>query len=377
MIKKTLCLILAACLVLAVPALAADNAPALRTSEAGIAFIKDKEGFAQTAYEDSLGWAIGYGTRCEPGEYPNGITEAEADALLRQHLAETESYIDSAMSSLGVTLNQHQYDALASLTYNIGVGWFHSGYRLYNMLSAGIQYYTDEYIVNTFARYSNSASGEGTLDALVQRRLEEALIFLYGDYEFGGTPLYEYEYKELADGDYELFHRVWAEYSTAKFSDVPYTQWYYEYVSPLTYAGIMDGYEDGSFRPGSSVTAGEALKLILLAAGYPVQERTGAHWASGYLDLAVSRGLISADDIRSLDEPVTRLFIAKLAARALNLQPDGSAHFADTSDPYVGALYNAGIVEGSYAGNQLVYLPGDNISRAEISAVIWRIYNPA
>lgn len=48
----------------------------------------------------------------------------------------------------------------------------------------------------------------------------------------------------------------------------------------------MDGYEDGSFRPGSSVTAGEALKLILLAAGYPVQERTGAHWASGYLDLA-------------------------------------------------------------------------------------------
>ena len=94
----------------------------------------------------------------------------------------------------------------------------------------------------------------------------------------------------MADGDYELFHRVWAEYSPAKFSDVPYTQWYYEYVSPLTYAGIMDGYEDGSFRPGSSVTAGEALKLILLAAGYPVQERTGAHWASGYLVLAVSRG---------------------------------------------------------------------------------------
>ena len=58
MIKKTLCLIIAACLVLAVPALAADT-PALRTSEAGIAFIKDKEGFAATAYEDSLGWAIG------------------------------------------------------------------------------------------------------------------------------------------------------------------------------------------------------------------------------------------------------------------------------------------------------------------------------
>ena len=247
MTKKTLCFILAACLLLAVPALAAGGT-GLRTSEAGIAFIKDKEGFSAQAYEDSTGWAIGYGTRCQAGQYPDGITEAQADALLREHLAETEGYIDKAMSALGVTLNQHQYDALASLSYNIGVGWLTSSYRLYNMLAAGIQYYTDEEIVNTFARYSNSAAG-GTLDALVERRLEEALIFLYGDYGFGGTPLYEYEYKELEDDDYELFHRVWEEYSPAKFSDVPYSQWYYQYVSPLACAGIMDGYEDGSFRP--------------------------------------------------------------------------------------------------------------------------------
>ena len=45
MTKKTLCFILAACLLLAVPALAAGGT-GLRTSEAGIAFIKDKEGFS-------------------------------------------------------------------------------------------------------------------------------------------------------------------------------------------------------------------------------------------------------------------------------------------------------------------------------------------
>ena len=61
MTKKTLCFILAACLLLAVPALAAGGT-GLRTSEAGIAFIKDKEGFSAQAYEDSTGWAIGYGT---------------------------------------------------------------------------------------------------------------------------------------------------------------------------------------------------------------------------------------------------------------------------------------------------------------------------
>ena len=77
MTKKTLCFILAACLLLAVPALAAGGT-GLRTSEAGIAFIKDKEGFSAQAYEDSTGWAIGYGTRCQAGQYPDGITAARA-----------------------------------------------------------------------------------------------------------------------------------------------------------------------------------------------------------------------------------------------------------------------------------------------------------
>ena len=373
MTKRIICCVLALALLLAVPALAAGST-GLRTSEAGISFIKEHEGFSATAYEDSVGWAIGYGTHCDVSAYPNGITEAEADALLRQHLRETESYIDSAMAGIGVTLSQNQYDALASLTYNIGVGWLHSGYRLYNMLAAGIQYYTEEYIVNTFARYSNT-QGQDTVEALVQRRFEEALIFVYGDYGTGGTPLYEFEYRELEDGDYELYHRVWGQYSPGLYSDVPYTQWYYRYVSPLSAAGIFDGYEDGSFRPESYVTAGEALKLILLAVGCQEQERVGAHWASGYLDYAVRNGLVESADFSELDGPVSRLAIAGLAARALCLEPDPGQYFADTADPWVGALYKAGVMEGSYSGDQLVYKPADNMTRAEICAVIWRIYN--
>lgn len=130
---------------------------------------------------------------------------------------------------------------------------------------------------STPLRATATAPQEALLDALVERRLEEALIFLYGDYGFGGTPLYEYEYKELEDDDYELFHRVWEEYSPAKFSDVPYSQWYYQYVSPLACAGIMDGYEDGSFLPAPGTHGGRALKLVLLAAGYPAQGAARAH----------------------------------------------------------------------------------------------------
>ena len=139
--------------------------------------------------------------------------------------------------------------------------------------------------------------------------------------------------------------------------------------------GWVQGYADGSFRPESCVTAGEALKLILLAVGCQEQERVGAHWASGYLDYAVRNGLVESADFSELDGPVSRLAIAGLAARALCLEPDPGQYFADTADPWVGALYKAGVMEGSYSGDQLVYKPADNMTRAEMCAVIWRIYN--
>ena len=98
------------------------------------------------------------------------------------------------------------------------------------MLSAGIQYYTDEYIVNTFARYSNSASGEGTLDALVQRRLESPHLPLRR-LRVRRHPLSMSTVQGCRRRLRALPPRL-GRVLPAKFSDVPYTQWYYEYVSP-------------------------------------------------------------------------------------------------------------------------------------------------
>ena len=41
------------------------------------------------------------------------------------------------------------------------------------------------------------------------------------------------------------------------------------------------------------MTYGEALKMILLAAGYPEQAPTGTHWASGYQTRAITDGIMS------------------------------------------------------------------------------------
>jgi len=162
---------------------------------------------------------------------------------------------------------------------------------------------------------------------------------------------------------------------TPVFSDIKTTDWFYNYVSSLTARGVINGYTDGTFRPNSNVSVGEALKLILLAAGYDAQSPTDSNWASGYRDLALKNGIVKSADVKNLSAAASRGFIAVTAAKALKLAPSASATpFADVNDPYITALYEAGVIEGSFtASGQRVFRPSAGITRAEVSAIIWRM----
>ena len=64
-------------LALATPfAYASDS---MKTSEKCIKLIKEFEGFAQKPFFDYSQWSVGYGTACDEDDYPNGITEEEAN----------------------------------------------------------------------------------------------------------------------------------------------------------------------------------------------------------------------------------------------------------------------------------------------------------
>lgn len=160
------------------------------------------------------------------------------------------------------------------------------------------------------------------------------------------------------------------------FSDVDRRAWYYQSVTNLTNAGIVAGYGDGTFRPDHLATTGEALKLILTACGIGTQSATSSHWASGYLSYANSNALLEETATTQLEIHMTRGDVAKLIvnALALELHPSSISPFADTDDPYVTTLYEAGLIAGSYFGSQLVFLPNDPISRAELCALVERIY---
>ena len=142
-------------------------------SNLGIDLICDFEGKRLVAYDDGVGiWTIGFGTTI----YPNGIrvkkgdtcTEAQAKAYMQNDLKKFEHAVNDAVN---IPLNQNQFDALVSLTYNIGAAAF-SKSTLVKKLNAGdIRGAADQFDVWVNA-------GGKRMQGLVNRRSKEKLLFL-------------------------------------------------------------------------------------------------------------------------------------------------------------------------------------------------------
>ena len=76
-------------------------------SEAGVAFIKEWEGFEAQVYDDVAGYGtIGYGHKVRAGERFGTLTEAQADTLLRADLAR---FVRAVNNSIPGQLTQNQW----------------------------------------------------------------------------------------------------------------------------------------------------------------------------------------------------------------------------------------------------------------------------
>lgn len=96
----------------------------MKTSSAGRALVVAREGRRLSAYRDSVGvWTIGVGHtgRMAPPPVKPGmrIDEAQCDAFLAADLGPVERVLNTAVT---VPLTQNEFDAVASLGFNIGVG---------------------------------------------------------------------------------------------------------------------------------------------------------------------------------------------------------------------------------------------------------------
>jgi lysozyme len=91
----------------------------MKVSGSGIEGIRAEEKFRPKAYLDSVGvWTIGYGSTAGV-QQGDTITKEEAERRLLSYVIEIEAALSPLMPE---GCKQNEFDALASIAYNVGVG---------------------------------------------------------------------------------------------------------------------------------------------------------------------------------------------------------------------------------------------------------------
>ncbi len=165
------------------------------------------------------------------------------------------------------------------------------------------------------------------------------------------------------------------------FTDIAMTEWYTPCIADLHSRKVVNGYPDGRFGPLDNASVGQAVLMVLRAAGIPDPDpsKIGTllpHYAAAHVKYAADRKwLDDAEGVPSnLEAPATRLYVAHLTAKALDLEPsEQPSPFADLNDPLVTALYEAGVMAGVEENGVLNFLPQKQLTRSEISAIVWNV----
>ncbi|MCL6366205.1 lysozyme [Pectobacterium carotovorum subsp. carotovorum] len=145
----------------------------MQISNNGINLIKQFEGCELSAYQDIVGvWTIGYGWTQPVDGKPirRGMTidAATADRLLKTGVVQYEQAVNQLVK---VAINQSQFDALVSFTYNLGTRSLSTSTLLKKLNAGDIAGAAAE-----FARWNRAGGKE--LAGLTRRREAERALFL-------------------------------------------------------------------------------------------------------------------------------------------------------------------------------------------------------
>lgn len=363
--RRLIAIALALCISLSM-LVVTSSAADMTSSDPLVEFIKSCEGFSKYAYWDYSHYTIGYGTQCGKNDYPNGITEAEAETLLRKHLRSTESAVNDFVNRNSMNPTQNQFDCMMSMTYALGTEWMRSSYSLPKLLINGC---TELELLNTLGSWV-TAGGE-TLPGLIYRRMRETNMYFHGEYNSSGNVANDVPYACLrfdpAGGSvsekrlytfrgqpYNMYidlpvptrdgyvFRGWFDSDgkqftnstiaesvlttvTARweegnpndwvFSDVNSSDWFFEDVKKSEELGIFEGYPDGSFRPNVDITRAMFVQILHRAAGEvksdaaePFVDVRADHWYYDAVCWAYNNGVVKgiSEDQFAPEQEITR-----------------------------------------------------------------------
>lgn len=210
---------------------------------------------------------------------------------------------------------------------------------------------------------------------------ESVTIYALYSYEAGGKTRYTTRVPDGPDDPYD---------PGRLFDDMPYGTWYYGSVRYAVSEGLINGYSDGTFRPGKTIRRSEVVSILYRAAGSPT-----VSWEPGFSDVAPSawygdavawaavNGIVEgySDGTFRPDAPVTRAQLAVLFYRfagsgkadpaSLDTFPDGTSVPAWAKQGLAWAVTN-GIVNGSRIDGKDYLQPRNSATRAQFVAILER-----
>lgn len=178
---------------------------------------------------------------------------------------------------------------------------------------------------------------------------------------------------------------------TFPFNDVSKADWYYNSVRSAWYNGLIDGVTANEFRPDSTLTVAQAIKLA--AALYQMEHEGKVRltngetkWYDTYVSYAIANGVIEQSYASYTDAqmnaPITRgEFIhifhgAKDGYTAISTVADGAIPDVKTGDKFAAEiyeLYRAGILTGS--DTKGTFHAASTIKRSEAATILLRMYD--
>lgn len=132
---------------------------------------------------------------------------------------------------------------------------------------------------------------------------EEHYAYIIGDENGKVRPMDNISRAEVAT----IFYRMFTDETRTKywsnenaFADVSVNDWYNVAISTLSNAKVINGYDDGTFKPNASITRAEFAAIVSrmtdgLYQGYDLFDDIKNNWAREYINRAAYKGWVQGD----------------------------------------------------------------------------------
>ncbi|MCF6093725.1 S-layer homology domain-containing protein [Microaerobacter geothermalis] len=173
-------------------------------------------------------------------------------------------------------------------------------------------------------------------------------------------------------------------YQNNPFRDIS-TYWGRDAILSLNRLHLINGYQDGTFRPNQTITREEMAQLLKRVMklpdkkGFPFSDVPMERWSSSSIGTISLYGLMKGypDGTFKPAHPVTRAELAAILSRSFSFNtseekrmfPDIVGHWAEKA---ISTLQMSGVINGYENG---LFKPDQPVTRGEVSAILNRILN--